>query len=85
MEENRDKLELMCEALMQYETIETEQIDDIMAGKKPRPPKDWGDSGPTSGGTGASPSGNAPDQKSDKPAESDTPDHSSGGTPLGEH
>ncbi len=39
--ENRDKLELMKDALMEYETIDTEQIDEIMEGRKPKPPKDW--------------------------------------------
>ena len=43
LEENRNLLELMKDALMEYETIDSEQIDDIMAGKKPRPPADWGD------------------------------------------
>ncbi len=47
LEENIDKLHLMAEALIQYETIDADQIEDIMAGKKPRPPKDTG------GGTGA--------------------------------
>ena len=41
LEENRDKLELMKDALLEYETIDTDQISDIMAGKKPRPPADW--------------------------------------------
>ncbi len=36
-----DKLHMMAEALMKYETIESEQIDDIMAGRTPRPPKGW--------------------------------------------
>lgn len=40
---NRDKLDLMAEALMQYETIDAEQVDAIMAGRKPEPPKGWGD------------------------------------------
>ena len=44
LEENRDILELMKDALMEYETIDTDQIDDIMARKKPRPPADWSDS-----------------------------------------
>ncbi|SEI88602.1 cell division protease FtsH [Allopseudospirillum japonicum] len=44
LEEHRDKLDLMAEALMQYETIDAKQIDDIMAGRKPRPPEDWDDS-----------------------------------------
>ena len=52
LEDNRDKLDLMAEALMQYETIDADQIDDIMSGHKPRPPRDWRDQGP--GGSGAS-------------------------------
>lgn len=35
------KLEVMAEALMLYETIDKQQIDDIMAGKKPKKPKGW--------------------------------------------
>ncbi len=45
LEDNRKKLDLMAEALMQYETIDAEQIDDIMNDREPRPPADWGDSG----------------------------------------
>ncbi|UAX00101.1 ATP-dependent zinc metalloprotease FtsH [Halopseudomonas nanhaiensis] len=41
LEENRDKLDLMAEALMKYETIDTEQINDIMSGRPPREPKGW--------------------------------------------
>ncbi len=41
LEENRDKLDAMAEALLLYETIDRNQIDDIMAGRPPRPPKDW--------------------------------------------
>jgi len=48
---NLDKLHIMAKALMTYETIDTEQIDDIMEGKTPRQPKDWGDDEP--GGQGA--------------------------------
>lgn len=44
LEENRDKLEMMKDALMEYETIDAEQINDIMVGIKPRPPADWSDS-----------------------------------------
>ena len=39
LEENRDKVEAMTKALLEWETIDAEQIDDIMAGKPPRPPK----------------------------------------------
>ena len=41
--ENIDKLHIMSDTLMQYETIDRDQIDDIMMGVKPRPPKDWDD------------------------------------------
>ena len=41
LEDNRDKLDMMADALMQYETIDAEQIDDIMAGEPPRPPSGW--------------------------------------------
>lgn len=39
IEANRDKMEAMAKALLEWETIDTEQIDDIMAGNPPRPPK----------------------------------------------
>ena len=39
IEENRDKVEAMTAALLEWETIDAEQINDIMAGKPPRPPK----------------------------------------------
>jgi len=43
VKDNIDKLHAMADALMLYETIDKEQIDDIMAGIKPRPPKGWDD------------------------------------------
>jgi len=39
IEENRDKIEAMAKALLEWETIDADQIDDIMAGKPPRAPK----------------------------------------------
>ena len=39
LEENRDKVEAMTYALLEWETIDANQIDDIMSGKPPRPPK----------------------------------------------
>ncbi|HNU20488.1 MAG TPA: hypothetical protein PKK53_09405, partial [Hydrogenophilus thermoluteolus] len=39
IEENRDKVIALAEALLEYETLDADQIDDIMAGKPPRPPK----------------------------------------------
>ena len=49
--DNRDKLEAMADALMKYETIDADQIDDIMAGKPPRPPKQPQFKGPDSSET----------------------------------
>lgn len=39
IEENRDKMEVMAKALLDWETIDADQIDDIMEGRAPRPPK----------------------------------------------
>jgi cell division protease FtsH len=39
LEENRDKVEAMAKALLEFETIDADQINDIMAGLPPRPPK----------------------------------------------
>ncbi|MGM0593640.1 MAG: ATP-dependent zinc metalloprotease FtsH [Pseudomonadota bacterium] len=50
LEDKRSVLHLMAEALMKYETIDKDQIDDIMNGKEPRPPKEWNDQVPPSGG-----------------------------------
>jgi len=47
--ENRDKLDAMADALMKYETIDADQIDDIMAGREPREPRDWEGGSGTSG------------------------------------
>jgi len=47
--DNRDKLDAMAEALMKYETIDADQIDDIMAGRTPREPRDWDNDSGTSG------------------------------------
>ena len=49
---NRDKLDSMAAALIKYETIDDTQISDIMAGRTPRAPKDWDDSGAPTSGTG---------------------------------
>ncbi|MBS3959289.1 MAG: ATP-dependent zinc metalloprotease FtsH [Xanthomonadaceae bacterium] len=45
--ENMDKLHLMAEALLTYETIDAKQIDAIMEGRVPGPPADWGKAGDT--------------------------------------
>ena len=41
IEDNKDKMHAMAKALLEWETIDSDQIDDIMAGKLPRMPKDW--------------------------------------------
>jgi len=64
LKENEDKLHVMADALMKYETIDIGQIDAIMEGKEPGPPEDWSDDD-------AGPSSNA---TSDKPSEDDDPD-----------
>ena len=43
LEENIDKLHDMAQALMLYETIDSDQIDDIMSGREPREPAGWND------------------------------------------
>jgi cell division protease FtsH len=77
--DNRDKLDLMAEALMKYETIDRYQIDDIMEGREPRPPKGWGGSGPA-GGVKADEPEAAPEPKA-----SDDGRHPGVGRPAGEH
>ncbi|NIP16087.1 MAG: ATP-dependent zinc metalloprotease FtsH [Pseudomonadales bacterium] len=54
LEDNISKLHNMAEALVEYETLSSEQIDDIMAGAKPRAP------GNTPPPTGKAPSGESP-------------------------
>jgi len=72
LEDNRDILEAMKDALMEYETIDSEQVDDLMARRKVRPPKDWHN--PDSGSDG----GGAVSPKDDKGSDPI-------GGPAGEH
>ena len=58
--ENLDILHEMAKALVLYETIDTDQIDDLMEGKTPRPPKDWSDDEP--GDTGSKKNVNSDDR-----------------------
>ena len=59
LEENRDKVEKMTAALVEWETIDREQVRDIMEGRDPRPPKAPPPTRPTAP-TGDRPSGDAP-------------------------
>jgi cell division protease FtsH len=51
--DNREKLDVLAAALIKYETIDEEQLKDIMAGRVPKPPRDWDESGAPAGGQGA--------------------------------
>lgn len=53
IEEHSDKMHAMAKALLEWETIDGDQLDDIMAGKPPRPPKDWTPRNPSVGGGGS--------------------------------
>jgi cell division protease FtsH len=55
IEDNQDKMHAMAKALLEWETIDAEQIDEIMAGKEPSPPKDWSPSVNRSGGNDPKP------------------------------
>src|SRR5687768_15795483 len=58
LEENRDKVEAMAKALLEYETLDADQIADIMSGKPPRPPKPSGSqSTPTKPASDSGPQG----------------------------
>ncbi|WKB53751.1 ATP-dependent zinc metalloprotease FtsH [Eleftheria terrae] len=54
IEDHQDKMHAMAKALLEWETIDAEQIEDIMSGRPPRPPKDWTPSNSKSGGGGGS-------------------------------
>ena len=72
--ENRDILEAMKDALMEYETLDVGQIDDLMARKKPRTPAEWNDDDYQSG-TPSAENKEGNDKSSKKPI----------GGPAGEH
>jgi len=73
LNDNIDKLHTMAKTLMKYETIDAKQIDEIMEGKEPGPPKDWSDSDDSSG-----------DNEDDSPKATKSDDKPIGG-PAGEH
>ncbi len=66
LEENREKVEKMAKALIEWETLDSEQLEDIMAGKDPRPPA----GGSTRGDSGTP---KKPDGKSAVKPRLDTP------------
>jgi cell division protease FtsH len=62
IEENSDKMHAMAKALLEWETIDVTQLDDIMAGREPTAPKDWTPRIPPSGNDDA---GGTPAVKTD--------------------
>jgi len=74
LKDNIDILHAMSDALMKYETIDKDQIADLMAGKTPQPPKGWDDH------SSDNDNNTAQSSKEDKPAS----DSKIGG-PAGEH
>ena len=75
LKDNMDKLHAMADALMKFETIDSDQIADIMEGRDPRPPTGWGDD------SGDTPGGNAPSAKAKEDDKAEKPI----GGPAGQH
>jgi cell division protease FtsH len=82
LHDNRDILEAMKDALMEYETIDSEQVDDLMARRKVRPPRDWHDDdfnshlrGKESSAKGKTKKGDAPDDGKAGPIGGPARDH----------
>ncbi len=73
IEDNRDKVEIMTKALLEWETLDSSQIDAIMAGRNPQPPDGW--TGPASKDVDSKPK-----KPRSKPAAKPRLD-----TPAGEH
>ncbi len=73
--DNADILEAMKEALMEFETIDSEQVDDLMARRKIRPPKDWHD------GVG----GEKKESDNDSAEKTESAEKSTVGKPASEH
>ena len=77
--DNMDKLHAMADALIQYETLDSDQIDEIMAGRKPQPPAGWG-------GSGGKPSAPRDSEEEEEAGEADErPRGGSIGGTAGEH
>ena len=81
LEDHRDKLHIMSDALMKYETIDRHQIDDIMNGRPVSEPKDWSnDRGGSAGG-----GGEAGASAEDEPSAADDSSTRPVGPPASEH
>ena len=69
LETHRDKVEIMAKALLEWETIDAEQIDDIVNGRPPRPPAQSAPSTPAGGAGGAGQAGGSAAQSPASAAE----------------
>lgn len=63
LEDNIDKLHIMADALMKYETIDQVQIKDIVEGREPTAPEGWDDVPPPSDDNASNPSSKKSDDK----------------------
>jgi cell division protease FtsH len=68
IEDNREKVELMTKSLLEWETLNAEQLSDIMAGKQPRPPEDFTPPSASGGADKDKAASKPPITPSDKPA-----------------
>ncbi|RVU84483.1 ATP-dependent zinc metalloprotease FtsH [Leucothrix sargassi] len=76
LEENIEILHIMAKALIKYETIDADQIAEIMAGKEPTPPEGWSDDDhPEQGGGGGAAASD--EEKTEKPDETVSADPAS--------
>jgi len=82
LRENMDKLHVMADALLKYETIDSQQIDAIMAGGIPGPPADWQENGSGGGPDAAAESDDRPEGRR---SGEDDGDGEPLGDPAGQH
>jgi cell division protease FtsH len=68
IEDNREKVELMTKSLLEWETLNAEQLSDIMSGKQPRPPEDFTPPSASGGADQDKATSKPPIAPSDKPA-----------------
>jgi len=60
IEENSEKMHAMANALLEWETIDADQIDDIAQGKNPRPPKEFNKNSSNNSDSGSGPTKSGP-------------------------
>ena len=68
IEDNREKIELMTKSLLEWETLNADQLSDIMAGKQPRPPEDFTPPSASDGGDQDKAASKPPIAPTDSPA-----------------